>query len=100
VLAGLGSGMFPLTLTMFGLHTRTPAATAALSAFSQCLGYVIAGCGPLLVGLLLGPHENWTGPFVVLYVALAVAMITGWIVARPHFVDDELPRARAAPTAA
>jgi MFS transporter, CP family, cyanate transporter len=90
VLAGLGSGLFPLCLTMFGLHTRTATTTAALSAFAQGVGYLIAATGPLLVGLSLGSPHNWAGFFVVLFAALAACIVFGVRASEPRFVDDEV----------
>jgi CP family cyanate transporter-like MFS transporter len=89
LLIGTGAGMFPLVLTMFGLRTRTPEATIALAAFAQSIGYVLAGTGPLLVGVLLGRPHDWTGPFALLFVALAVGTTAGLLAARPRYVEDE-----------
>jgi MFS transporter, CP family, cyanate transporter len=90
VLSGIGSGMFPLSLTMIGLRARTSETTAALSAFVQAIGYVVAGAGPLLFGVLYGATNAWTLPLAVLFVALAVAFGAGWLACRPSYVDDEL----------
>lgn len=90
VLAGIGSGMFPVALTMIGLRTRTADTTAALSAFVQAIGYVVAGTGPLLFGVLYGATNNWTLPLMLLFVALVIALVAGWFAAAPRFVDDEL----------
>lgn len=89
-LSGAGGGMFPLALTMVGLRTRRAETTAALSAFTQGVGYVIAGTGPLLVGVLHGNHRDWAGPFTLLFLMVAVAIVGGWRAARPGYVDDEL----------
>jgi CP family cyanate transporter-like MFS transporter len=90
VLSGLGSGMFPLALTMIGLRARTSETTAALSAFVQAIGYIVAGSGPLLFGVLYGATDSWTMPLGLLYVALAGAFVAGWLACRPTYVDDEL----------
>jgi CP family cyanate transporter-like MFS transporter len=90
-LVGVGSGSFPLALTMIALRTRTADATASLSAFSQSVGYVLAGGGPLLVGVLHGRSGGWSGSFVLLFAALAVMLVAGWYAARPRFVEDEVP---------
>ncbi len=90
-LVGIGSGSFPLALTMIALRTRTSDATASLSAFAQSVGYVLAGGGPLLVGVLHGRSGGWTGAFVLLYAALAVLVVAGWSAARPRSVEDEVP---------
>jgi MFS transporter, CP family, cyanate transporter len=82
--------MFPLSLTMIGLRARTSETTAALSAFVQAIGYVVAGAGPLLFGVLYGATNAWTLPLAALFVALAVAFGAGWLACRPSYVDDEL----------
>jgi CP family cyanate transporter-like MFS transporter len=93
LLGGTGSGIFPLTLTMIGLRSAQVPVTAALSAFSQGVGYLIAGTGPLLVGLLLQlTGENWTGPLLLLLFADVLAFGFGWYAARPRYVEDELAR--------
>jgi MFS transporter, CP family, cyanate transporter len=89
-LAGIGSGMFPLALTMIGLRARTTETTAALSAFVQAIGYVVAGTGPLLFGVLYGATGDWTLPLALLFIALAIAFVSGWLASRPTYVDDEL----------
>lgn len=90
VLVGLGLGAFPLALTMFGLRARTPETTAALSTFSQGLGYLIAAAGPLLVGVLLGATGGWGAPFALLFVVLALMTAAGWYAGRDRYVDDEV----------
>ncbi len=90
LLAGIGSGMFPLALTMIGLRTRSADTTSALSAFTQGVGYLFAGSGPLLVGVLLGSTNSWAAPFVMLFAVLVMAIGAGWIAAEDRVVDDEL----------
>ena len=90
VLIGIASGCFPLALTMIGLRARTPEGTVALSAFAQSVGYLLAGIGPLLVGVLRAATGGWGGVFVLLYIALAVMAVAGWRVACPRYVEDDL----------
>ena len=90
VLAGLGAGAFPLALTMIGLRTRSIATTGSLSAFAQSMGYLIAGCGPLLVGVLHGATGGWTWPFVLLFADLAVMAVAGWVIGKHRYVEDDL----------
>ena len=90
-LGGIGSGFFPLTLTLIGLRSRHIPVTAALSAFTQGLGYIIAGAGPLLVGLLLDlTDDNWTGPILLLLAGNAATSYFAWYTADERYVDDEL----------
>lgn len=90
VLVACGSGMFPLALTMIGLRTRDGGTTQAVSAFVQTFGYVLAGTGPLLVGLLLDLTGGWAWSFVPLFVVLGLTVTAGWFAARPGVVDDEI----------
>lgn len=93
LLVGVGGGAFPLALTMIGLRARTPDATAALSAFVQSVGYLLAAAGPVLVGVLHGASHGWGLPFVLLFVDLALMGVAGWYVGRPRYVEDDLAAA-------
>lgn len=90
VLAGIGGGAFPLSLTLIGLRSRTAEGATALSAFSQSLGYALAAGGPLLVGVLHGATDGWTWPFVVVFADLALLAVSGWYILRPRYVEDDL----------
>lgn len=93
-LVGLGSAAFPVSLTLIALRTRTAPATAALSAFTQSIGYVIAGTGPLLVGVLHGADGTWGRSFVLLFALVAVMFATGWYAAGDRFLEDQLAEPR------
>lgn len=95
VLTGIGSGQFPLALTMIGLRSREAETTAALSAFVQSIGYIVAGSGPLLFGVLNDATGGWTAPLALLFVGLAIAVAAGLRAALPRFVDDEMARSAA-----
>ncbi|MGH8862717.1 MAG: MFS transporter, partial [Jatrophihabitantaceae bacterium] len=90
VLCGIGNGMFPVALTMIGMRSRTPESTSALSAFAQSIGYIVAGTGPLLVGVLFGATGSWVLPLTLLWIALGLAWTTGLWACVPRFVDDEV----------
>ncbi|GHE47515.1 MFS transporter [Streptosporangium violaceochromogenes] len=89
LLVGVGMGSFPLALTMLALRTRTPEATAALSAFGQSAGYLIAGAGPLVVGVIHESSGGWTWPFLLMFAVIAVQFASGWYAGRPRFLEDE-----------
>jgi CP family cyanate transporter-like MFS transporter len=92
VLVGVAASVFPVVLTLIGLRARTPGGTAALSGFTQSVGYLIAAVGPFGVGMLYDVSGSWTPPLLVL-AALAVPQIAlGILASRPRFVEDELPR--------
>jgi MFS transporter, CP family, cyanate transporter len=91
----VGLGTFAMVLALLGMRARTPQSTAALATVVQGWGYVLAGAGPLLVGVLLGLTGSYVPMFVVLLAGLAGMLVTGWQVTRERYVDDEL-RAPAA----
>jgi MFS transporter, CP family, cyanate transporter len=94
VIAGWGSGGFSLALTLIGLRSRTPAGAGRLSGFAQGLGYLTAGFGPIIAGVLRQETGGWTAPFAVL-IGILVFMVAGGILANPReTVEDELERAR------
>jgi MFS transporter, CP family, cyanate transporter len=98
VLIGLGTGAFPLVLTLLGLRASTPDGTAALSSFTQSTGYLIAGVAPFLMGFLYDTTGSWTAPILMLILLLAPLLWSGLQVARPQYVEDELTTpAKAAP---
>jgi MFS transporter, CP family, cyanate transporter len=90
LVVGVGMGSFPLALTLLALRTRTPEVTAALSAFGQSTGYLIAGAGPLVVGVLYSATGGWTLPFALLFVVIAAQVLTGWYAAGDRYLEDEL----------
>jgi CP family cyanate transporter-like MFS transporter len=94
VLLGIGSGTFPLILTLLALRARTSEGVAALSAFTQCTGYLVATVGPVLVGALHDLTGGWTVPLIVTATSTVVMGVLGLQVARPRFLEDELAGVR------
>ncbi|MFD9946437.1 CynX/NimT family MFS transporter [Nonomuraea sp. NPDC059023] len=96
VFVAVGMGSFPLALMMLALRTRTPEATAALSAFGQSAGYLIAGAGPLVVGVLHQATGGWALPYALIFGVLVVQLFTGLYAGRNRYLEDErLPKAVA-----
>ncbi|MEU8107445.1 MFS transporter [Nonomuraea muscovyensis] len=89
MLIGVGMGSFPLALMMLALRTRTAEATAALSAFGQSAGYLMAGAGPLAVGVLRDLSGGWALPYVLLFAVLSAQLYTGLYAGRERFIEDE-----------
>jgi CP family cyanate transporter-like MFS transporter len=75
VLLGIAQGgSFSLALTFIVLRSRDSHVAAQLSGMVQGVGYLIAACGPMLVGLLRG----WTGSFdasAFLFGAVGIALL-------------------------
>ncbi|MDE3720512.1 MFS transporter [Nocardiopsis sp. N85] len=89
-LIGVGMGSFVYALTSFALRTRTGEGTAALSATSQSLGYLMAGTGPFLFGLLHELSGGWHAPLLLLLALVLVNAVTGWLLGRPRHLEDAL----------
>ena len=93
VVVGVGCATFPLILTLIGLRARTPEGTAALSAFTQSTGYLIAAAGPFAIGVAHGLTHGWNVPLLMLVVLALPLLLLAAYVARPVYVEDQL-RAR------
>ena len=93
LVVGTGLGIFPLVLTLIGLRSRTDAGTAALSGFTQSVGYLMAAVGPLGMGFLYDVTGGWTVPLIGLLLLVIPMVVVGLIVARPSYIEDSL-RAR------
>ena len=93
LLIGVGACTFPLALTLIGLRSRTPAGTAALSGFTQSVGYVIAALGPFTVGALYDATGGWSVPLWFLLLLTLPQLFVGLRAARPIFVEDQLRQA-------
>lgn len=92
VLVGIGTCTFPLILTLIVLRSRTSAGTAALSAFTQSAGYLIAAIGPFGVGVLYELTGGWTVPLSALIALTVPQLVVGLMVARPSYIEDQLGR--------
>ena len=94
VLFGVGTGLFPLSLEKIGMRARSHQTTAATFAFVKVLGSSIAGDPATVFGTLYSATHGWSAPLSLLWIALMITAITGWLAARPRFVDDETTLAR------
>ncbi|BCN55040.1 MFS transporter [Rhodococcus hoagii] len=88
VVIGLGPSTFPMSLTLINLRTRTHAGSAALSGFTQGIGYTVACVGPLLFGVLHESTGGWGAPFALLGVAVVVVLISAWAACKPRMLED------------
>jgi CP family cyanate transporter-like MFS transporter len=91
VLVGVGASVFPVVLALIGLRARTSAGTAALSGFTQSVGYLVAALGPFGVGLLYDLTGGWTLPLGVLAALSVPQLAVALIVAKPAHIEDQLP---------
>lgn len=89
VLVGVGPSTFPLCLTLINLRTRTAAGSAALSGFSQGVGYTIASLGPIVFGALFSSRGLGAG-IAFLVGVLAVMTVVSRVACRPRMLEDTL----------
>jgi MFS transporter, CP family, cyanate transporter len=86
ILLGFGLSVFSLALTVIALRARTSQDTAALSGMAQGFGYLIAGTGPFLFGVLHDATGGWTAPFSLLLGVLGVQLVAGVLAGRAGYV--------------
>ena len=90
ILAGLGPLIFPVCLVLINLRTRSHHTSTALSGVVQTIGYSVGALGPLLVGVLHNSTDSWTAPLLFLLATTAIAAVTGVMLARARYVEDDL----------
>ncbi len=90
VLVGIGTGAFPVALTLIGMRARTSGGTLALSGFTQSFGYLLASVGPVLFGLVHDVSGGWTVPLLMLIGLALVHLTFGLAAARTRYIEDEL----------
>jgi len=88
-LLGLGTSGFPLALMLVNLRTRTPAGSAALSGFTQGVGYTLSCIGPVAFGALHTMSGGWHWSFAFLGVGIILGALGGWYVCKPRWLEDE-----------
>ncbi|OLZ63776.1 hypothetical protein AV521_37880 [Streptomyces sp. IMTB 2501] len=85
---GVATGSaFPLAFTLLGLRSATPRVAARLSGMAQTGGYLIAGAGPLVIGLLHAFTGPWRLPLLLLLALLVPETVFGLPAGRPAFVQ-------------
>ena len=97
ILLAVGMGSFAMVLALLGMRARTPETTATLSTVTQGWGYLLAAAGPLLVGVLHGATGGYTGMFVLVLAGTMGLGVSGLLVTRNRYVDDELHQLTPAP---
>ncbi|MEA9480434.1 MFS transporter [Xanthomonas campestris] len=96
-LLGLGPSTFPLALVLVNQRSRTAAGSAALSGFSQGMGYLVSCLGPFLFGWLHAHRGGWTSPFLFLAACIVIQLVAAWVACRPQWLEDVCaPPARSA----
>jgi CP family cyanate transporter-like MFS transporter len=94
-----GSG-FALALTLIVLRSATPLVAAQLGGVAQCLGYLLAATGPVVLGALHDRTGGWTWPVALLLVLLLPMAWSGWGAARDAVLGADRPQAPPRPARA
>ena len=92
LVVGVGCCVVPIVLTLIGLRAHTPDGTAALSGFTQSLGYLLAALGPFRTGTLYDATGHWTAPLWLLLALVVPLMVVGAYAGRPTYLEDQLRR--------
>lgn len=90
VLLALGTAAFPVFLALIGQRAHTSEGTAALSAFSQSVGYLIAFPGPLLVGVLRGATNGFAAALLMLIASMIPLTVFALLSCRPGYIEDQV----------
>ena len=91
LVVGVEAGLvdrLPLALTLINLRTRTADGSAALSGFTQAVGYTLACLGPLLFGVLKDAGGSLAWPFAMLVASVLVMLVGAWQACRPRMLED------------
>ncbi|WP_448004054.1 MFS transporter [Agromyces bauzanensis] len=88
-IVGIGPLLFPLSLVLINLRTRTHVGSVALSGFVQSVGYLMVAVGPLAVGLLRDATGGWFWPLLFLLGSAVPAAVAGLVASQPRYLEDE-----------
>jgi CP family cyanate transporter-like MFS transporter len=89
-LLGIGGFAFPTAIALIPARSRLPMVTARLSGMVQPVGYLLAGCGPLLLGVLLDATGSMVSVLSLMILRRILLGIAGWRAGSPRMVDDDL----------
>ncbi|MFE9122914.1 CynX/NimT family MFS transporter [Streptomyces sp. NPDC007172] len=89
LLLGVSNCAFPLALTMISKRSRSHAGVVRLSAFAQCVGYLLSIPGPLLVGVLHDRSGGWDLPIALMAGLMVPQIVVGVLAGRDRTIEDE-----------
>ena len=90
VLLGVGGMAFATAISLIPARSVDHEITARLSGFVQPVGYILAGIGPMLVGMFYTANNTWTTTLVFLFILALLMAVAGALAARDVNVDDQL----------
>lgn len=85
---GFGSGAtMILGLTFIGLRANSAHQAAALSGMAQTIGYLLAACGPPLMGKIHDANGNWQIPLIAVALISVVMALFGALAGRDREIN-------------
>ncbi|SDG00312.1 CynX/NimT family MFS transporter [Klenkia brasiliensis] len=86
-------GGFALGLTLVVLRSATPLTAARMGGVAQCLGYLVASLGPVVLGALHDLTGGWSWSVGLLLALLVPMAWAGWGAARAVVLPEDAARA-------
>lgn len=84
---GIASGLaFSLAMMFFVLRTKNGKDAAEMSGMAQSIGYLIAGCGPPLFGMIYDYTQDWSYALILLLVASLSLLVFGIIAGKERTI--------------
>lgn len=90
VFISAGPIIFPLTLVLINLRTKSTQASMQVSGFVQVVAYSIATFGPFSVGLIREWTGSWNSVLIFLIIICLPLLALAPILGRGRFVEDEV----------
>jgi len=90
VLIGAGPLLFPLSLVLINLRTKSTSASLQLSAFTQFIAYSVAATVPPLMGISRAITGSWSIALACLALSGIAAAWSAVILSRNNTVESEL----------
>lgn len=89
-LLGFAMGaMFGIALTFQVIRARSTDNAARLASMAQCVGYLIASLGPMVLGLVNRTADARLASTLWLLTLVLITMVSGALAGRPRFVDAD-----------
>ena len=94
VLLAIAPMTFHMSLGLIGHRTANHLSALMLSGFVNKIGYLVAGIGPIVVGLAYQLTGGWELSLAILMVFVLCEIPAVWVLAREGNVDQEISEAR------
>ncbi|MBX3312157.1 MAG: MFS transporter [Microbacteriaceae bacterium] len=90
LLIGLAPSIFPMTMTLINLRTKTRAGALALSSATQGFGYAIPMISSVVVGVLFDLTGTWNALVWFMLIISFGMLASGLYVTKQRYLEDEV----------